>query len=72
VVVTKKVGKAVVRNRVRRRLKAILDAPNSGLTPGGWYVIHCRPACATLKFDELRSQLMGALRRTEQKRKKRT
>lgn len=60
VVVTRKVGKAVVRNRIRRRCKAILE----GLLDSGdrrWYVVTCKPAAAGVEFGELRRQLTTAL-----------
>ena|SRR5579863_2749712 len=60
VVVTRKVGKAVVRNKVRRRCKAVLE---SLLAPGdaNWYVIACKPSAATLRFAQLRRQLLEAM-----------
>ena len=69
VVVTKKVGKAVVRNFVRRRCKAILDAAAVTLASGRWYVVQCRPAAATMPFGALRNQLEDAVRRAGQERK---
>jgi ribonuclease P protein component len=68
IVVTKKVGKAVVRNRVRRRCKAILQAllPNER---SDWYVVQCRPVSATISFEELRRQLVDATARALRPRK---
>lgn|ERR1700730_6648717 len=69
VVVTKKVGKAVVRNRVRRRCKAILEtviAPSDNR----WYVVSCRPIAATISFVELRRQLSDALPRATRARQR--
>lgn len=63
VIVTKRVGKAVVRNRLRRRCKAILDA--AGLRrDAGWYAIVCKPEAATLGFAELKEQLTEAVARS--------
>ena len=59
IVITKKVGKAVERNRLRRRCKAILDtaaAADSGI----WYVVQFRPSAATLSYVTLRETLAGA------------
>lgn len=70
VVVPKTVGKAVERNRLRRRCKAILDGMELG-APHQWYVIQCRAGAAGLKFDELRRHLMNALRRAREARTKR-
>src|SRR5579864_9497896 len=60
IVVTKKVGKAVVRNRVRRRCKAILDEVLAG-SMNRRYVIHCKPSAAAIPFAELKRQLGGAV-----------
>jgi ribonuclease P protein component len=57
----RRVGKAVVRNRVKRRLREALR----GLGPaGGWdVVVIARPAAATMDFDGLRAALAPLLRR---------
>jgi len=61
VIVTRKVGKAVVRNRIRRRCKAILETV---LVPDDvrWFVVTCKPAAAQARFAELRHQLSNAMR----------
>jgi ribonuclease P protein component len=59
IVITKKVGKAVERNRLRRRCKAILDAAVAA-DSGIWYVVQFRPAAATLPYVHLREMLVGA------------
>lgn len=56
------VGTAVVRNRVRRRLRAILRAIPVGSRARDILVV-CRPAAATAGYDELRdvvTRLLGA------------
>lgn len=61
VIVTRKVGKAVVRNRIRRRCKAILEtvvAPDDVR----WFVVTCKPAAAQTRFADLRHQLSNAMR----------
>jgi ribonuclease P protein component len=54
--ISRKVGGAVVRNRVRRRLRAILQEIERGdagaLAPGA-YLISVRPQATTLSFREL-------------------
>jgi len=56
-------GTAVARNRLRRRLRAILGAID---VPPGIYLIGARPAVHELTFDELRSttvELITTVRR---------
>ncbi len=59
IVITKKVGKAVERNRLRRRCKAILDGA-AAVDSGIWYVVQFRPAAATIPYLQLREMLAGA------------
>ena len=65
--VTKKVGSAVERNRVRRRLKAVVSAhrPAGRMCPGYDYVLVGRRAALELPFDRLVEEFNGALRRLE-------
>jgi ribonuclease P protein component len=49
------VGPAVVRNRLRRRLRALLAS--SLELPPGWYLIGARPVVTERTFDQLRSEL---------------
>jgi len=71
IVVTKKVGKAVTRNRIRRRCKAILRETLSG-GPCRWYVVKCAASAATLQFEELRRQLIDATSRASRPPKNRS
>jgi ribonuclease P protein component len=60
--VGRRVGSAVVRNRLRRRLRALWRE----LTPpAGDYLIVTSPGAAALGFDELRAGLHTALARLE-------
>lgn len=61
-VVTKHVGKAVTRNLVRRRCKAVLESALR-LAPAMLLVVRCKPAAAALTFIELRRQLLEAMAR---------
>ncbi len=60
--VGRNVGSAVVRNRLRRRLRAQCDASaRAGTLRAGWYLIGATPAAARLDSDALGarfSQLM--------------
>jgi ribonuclease P protein component len=56
----KKIGTAVVRNRLRRRLRAIVAEMGSHLAPGA-YLVSAGPTATALKFDELRMVMGRAL-----------
>jgi ribonuclease P protein component len=56
-------GPAVVRNTVRRRLRAAAQtAQTLGLLPPGDYLIGARPSAADCSFDELSADLQRMLR----------
>jgi ribonuclease P protein component len=62
--VSKQVGTAVERNRVRRRLREIVRlAPKTALLPGHDYVLIGRRAALNLPFAEMMWEFDGALRR---------
>jgi ribonuclease P protein component len=56
----RRVGTAVTRNRLRRRLRAIVAEAASSL-PSGAYVVRAGPEAAELDFDELRMAMGRAL-----------
>ncbi len=66
----RKVGSAVVRNTLRRRLRAIsreLSETADGLVRGHFYLVSVRPGAASSSFEELTNSVQEALRRsTEQ------
>jgi ribonuclease P protein component len=59
--VGKRVGNAVVRNRVKRRLRAV--AAGLPVRPGWDIVVVARPAAATAGFTELAAALRSLLNR---------
>lgn len=55
-VTSRHVGKAHDRNRIRRRLRAIVRADERGISPGFHVVIVARRGCAAADFATLRSE----------------
>jgi ribonuclease P protein component len=62
-VVNKAVGGAVQRNRVHRRLRAVLAARLPALPPGSLTVVRALPASAGATYDELAADVDQVLRR---------
>ena len=62
-VVNKAVGNAVLRNRVQRRLRAVMAARLGELPAGSLTVVRALPATATSSYDELVADVDGALKR---------
>jgi ribonuclease P protein component len=65
--VSKKVGTAVERNRVRRRLKEIFRSSADKLPGNLDFVVSARPAAAEASFKELKEEFLGALSRLDKK-----
>ena len=62
--VTKQIGNAVVRNRVRRRLKSAIDLiATARAQPGYDYVLIARSPALTRPFADLKKELEDALHR---------
>jgi ribonuclease P protein component len=62
--VTRKLGNAVVRNRIKRRLRhAVRAVAAAGTRAGCDYVIVARPAAVSQPFADLQRDLSTALRR---------
>jgi ribonuclease P protein component len=67
--VSKKVGNAAERNRVRRRLREVVRlTPSSRLRPGHDYVLIGRRAALDLPFERMIDDLDRALRRLHEAR----
>ena len=56
----KHVGNAVTRNRIRRRLRALIDHLEAPL-PDGFYLVKCGIGTQELTYDELHHHLDKAL-----------
>lgn len=65
--VSKKVGSAVKRNKLRRRLKEIFCSAVPDLLDSADYVISARPPAAEASFEELRDEFLRFLYRLDKK-----
>lgn len=63
VIVSKQVGNAVVRNRVRRRIQAICAQTALDADPGQLVVVRALPSSREAEWDTLRAEIGGAVRR---------
>lgn len=62
--VTKALGSAVVRNRIRRRLKsAVMNVVSAHARPGHDYVVVARAGALDRPFEDLKKDLEQALQR---------
>jgi ribonuclease P protein component len=68
ITVSGRVGKAVVRNRVRRRLRDALGQRFGRLPLDSDIVVSARPASAEASWDDLCAALDSILTRAERKR----
>ena len=62
-VTSKRVGGALVRNRVRRQLREIVRRHQHALGSGLWLVVIARPAAASASFAALEDEWLRLLRR---------
>jgi len=67
--VSRKVGGAVVRNRVRRRLREIVRVHRAQFPAGQCFVIVARPEAAEADFDTLKGDLLAVAEQAKQGRK---
>lgn len=59
--VSRKVGNAVTRNRVRRRLREVFYSMHDELPAGLDLVVSARPACAEASFEDIEKAFVWAL-----------
>ena len=62
-ITSRRVGGAVQRNRVRRRLREIVRVGRAELLPGTWLVLIARARAATAEFALLRAEWLALARR---------
>jgi ribonuclease P protein component len=65
-IVSRAVGSAVVRNRVKRRLRAAMAPRVANLPPGALVVLRANPAAGAASASDLTSDLESALERAMQ------
>lgn len=63
VVTSRRVGPAVTRNRVRRRLREIIRAARLEVTPGWQVVTTAKPAASRASFSQLQDEWLLLARR---------
>jgi ribonuclease P protein component len=63
-VTSKRVGGAVVRNLVRRRLREIVRRHQHELRSGIWVVVIARPAAAQASYSTLEDEWLRLAKRT--------
>lgn len=56
IIVSRRVGGAVVRNKVKRRLRELYRQSQATLLPGLWIVLIASSSAATASLDELRTE----------------
>jgi len=65
--VSRAVGGAVVRNLVKRRLRAVMADALTTVPAGSHIVVRALPAAAEVSFTDLRTDVLGSLARATSK-----
>lgn len=66
-IVSKAVGNAVVRNRVKRRLREIMRVRLEGLDPGCLFVVRALPQADEAEFAALESEIVMLMDKARKK-----
>ena len=61
--VSKRVGNAVTRNRVKRRLRAVVAEVAGSLRPGSLLVLVAKPRAATITFQDIKASVLSLMAR---------
>jgi ribonuclease P protein component len=67
--VGKRVGNAVVRNQLRRRLRAVVAEASGSLAPGA-YLVAAGPEAAGLPYEDLKAQVTASMTAASQGRRR--
>lgn len=65
VVASKKVGNAVMRNKVKRRVRASLDLTWQKVIPSWDLIFYARPRITEAKFEEIQNTISHLLRQAD-------
>ena len=60
--ISKKVGNAVCRNKLKRRVRAIIDEAKESFPNSRDYIIMIKRSCADLSFQEMRRNLIELIK----------
>jgi len=63
VTVTRKVGNAVRRNRLKRQVREIFRRHSASLNPGWDIVVNVKPEAARMAYSEMERDLLSAIGR---------
>ena len=63
--VTKKIGKAVVRNKTKRRLKSIVTKYQNNLANKHTYVFVAKPSITEVEFLDIENQVVSLLKKAK-------
>ena len=63
--VTKKVGKAVVRNKIRRRIKSVVEKLQNNICDKHTLIFVAKPSIVSVAFDSIENQVVLLLKKAK-------